>query len=1071
MSRQQYGVYITMKQLFRLCLLLAVVSVAWGKNNATGTLTVFVFKDQTPLLGSVVTVDGNRIYKSDIDGSIKTKLTVGQHTVEIVGRGVDRENLGYFKKRVTIKENRDTQVISTFKTNSKVPLVTVDTPVGKLTQEKSAKQLNVTGKGRLNGLVLSVQGKTPISGARVFVKGTAVDARTDASGRFSVEVPSGVDLSISVVHTAYSAQTIGGVKVTKDGSTSRKITLTPASMELEEYVVLAPKVEGSLTDIIAEEKNSNAIANILGAEELTKKGDSTAAAALRRVTGITLVDGRNIYVRGLGERYSNVEMNSLPLPSPNPTKRTVPLDIFPSSIIGSMKIQKSASADIPSSFGGGYIDIRTKERFDEDFIKISLGGQINNHTGDDHIDYVGSSDDWTGYDNGYRDIPQQILDATEVVVGERTPTFTTRDFTKEELSYFTQIFPNRIYGLHKSSLDPGYAGSIEGAKNFDIDDDHHVTVYGNYTYAQNNRYVPEEFYGYDFAADGTQHTDPDKYGTIDQVVSGVAHGGMLNIGYNYLDVLRLKYTKLYTKNSVKTTRLVDGIIGSNYSQLTKYYLNWEEREMNVDQVNGDFDYQIFDLNSNFKFGFEHATAEFYQPNNYQYTYITEGDGLPYNDNSLTNHLANRITSDDTLDAMFLKNRHELNLFDEDEYIEYGINISSKDRISRQNKYYLDKQGNSFIEDTQLVQDIDTIYSSFVLPSYPYELRPFLIQSLFKAADYFDGYVDETSPYVSWMSKPLENVEVVLGLRYVDLEQKIYQYKEDRDNPDISKRRLIQRVPETLTIDEYFPSISVKYKYSEKQYFDFAASKTYIMPDMREFTEGEYFHPFDVATVVGNPNLENTLIYNVDLKYSYFFSDRENIKLGLFYKYMDKPIEDVQLPSSSLPIYSFANTDSATLYGFEIDGRKNLDFIDNRLSSYYVSGNFSYNYSEVTLTEEQKEIFSSDKRDLQGLSPYVVNLTVGYENETRSALLNFNYMDERIRKVGVIDLYSYPDQYETPPALIDLVWIEKFNYGYDFDLKVKAGNILDGETEWKEGDNVTRSYKKGRTLSMKISAKF
>lgn len=1064
MSRQQYGVYITMKQLFRLFLLLAVVSVAWGKNNATGTLTVFVFKDQTPLLGSVVTVDGKRIYKSDIDGSLKTTLTVGQHTVEIVGRGLDRENLGYFKKRVTIKEDRDTQVVSTFKINSKVPLVTVDTPVGKLTQVKNEKQPNVTGKGVLNGLVLSAQGKTPIAGARVFVKGTAVDARTDTSGRFSVEVPSGVALSISVVHTAYSAQTIGGIKVAKNGSTSRKITLTPASMELEEYVVLAPKVEGSLTDVIAEEKNSNAIANILGAEELSKKGDSTAAAALRRVTGVTLVDGKNIYVRGLGERYSNVEMNSLPLPSPNPTKRTVPLDIFPSSVIGSMKIQKSASADIPSSFGGGYIDIRTKERFDEDFIKISLGGKVNNHTGDDHIDYVGSSDDWTGYDNGYRDIPQQILDATNVVVGERTPTFTTRDFTKEELSYFTQIFPNRIYGLYYSALDPGYAGSIEGAKNFDIDEDHHITVYGNYSYAQDNNYVPEEFNKYYFTADGIQHTDPDEYGTIDQVVTDIAHGGMLNIGYNYLDVLRLKYTKLYTKNSVKTTRLLDGIIGSDQSHLTKYYLNWEEREMNVDQLSGDFDYQIFNLDSNFKFGLEHATAELYQPNDYQYTYITEGDGLPYNDNKLPNHLANRLSSDDTLDAMYLKNRHALNLFNEDEYIEYGINISSKERISRQNKYKLDKVGNAFIDDTQLVQDIDTIYSSFVLPSYPYELRPFLIASQFKAEDYFDGYVDETSPYISWMSKPLEDIELVLGLRYVDLDQTIYQYKE-------GPGRLIERVPETLSIDDYFPSISVKYRYSEEQYFDFAASKTYIMPDMREFTEGEYFHPTDIATVKGNTELVNTLIYNFDLKYSYFFSERENIKLGLFYKYMDDPIEDIQVASSSIPVYSFHNADSATLYGFEIDGRKNLDFIDSRLASYYVSGNFSYNFSEVSLTEEQKEELSTDKRDLQGLSPYVVNLTVGYENETRSALLNFNYMDERIRKVGVIDVFSYPDQYETPPALLDLVWIEKFNYGYDFEFKVKAGNILDGETKWKEGENITRSYKKGRTLSAKISAKF
>ncbi|OYY57151.1 MAG: hypothetical protein B7Y52_01990, partial [Sulfurovum sp. 28-43-6] len=303
-----------MKQIFKLSVLLLIaLSAAWSSEQKTGTLTVLVFKNETPLNGSIVTVDGKKVFKSDIDGALKTTLPVGQHTVEIVGRGVNKENLGYFKKSVTIKESRDTQVISTF-TNSKTPVVSVDTPVGTLTQAKTAQAVNVTGKGKLNGVVLSSEDKTPISGARVFVKGTSVDARTDANGRFSVEVPSGVALSISVVHTAYSSQTVGGVQVAKDGAASRTIALTPASMELEEFVVLAPKVEGSLAEVIAEEKNINAVANILGYEEMSKKGDSTAAAALSRVTGVTLIDGKSIYVRGLGDRYSNVELNGLPLP-------------------------------------------------------------------------------------------------------------------------------------------------------------------------------------------------------------------------------------------------------------------------------------------------------------------------------------------------------------------------------------------------------------------------------------------------------------------------------------------------------------------------------------------------------------------------------------------------------------------------------------------------------------------------------------------------------------------------------------------------------------------------------------
>jgi hypothetical protein len=127
---------------------------------------------------------------------------------------------------------------------------------------------------------------------------------------------------------------------------------------------------------------------------------------------------------------------------------------------------------------------------------------------------------------------------------------------------------------------------------------------------------------------------------------------------------------------------------------------------------------------------------------------------------------------------------------------------------------------------------------------------------------------------------------------------------------------------------------------------------------------------------------------------------------------------------------------------------------------------------VSLTEEQKDTFTSDNRALQGLSPYVLNLTLGYETETRSALLNLNYMDERIRKVGVIDGPDRElDQYEAPATLLDFVWTEKFTYLYDFEVRMKLGNLLDDEVVWRQGEGVTRTYKNGRTMSLKISAKF
>ena len=1055
-----------MNRLLRLVLLVILPFAVFASETKEGTLTVLLFSDGKPLIANEVKIDGKTTYKTDNDGAVNLSIKEGKHQIEIFGKNASGEHLGYFKKTITIKAGRNTEVLATLSRKG-ADSIDIDTPIA-VASVKERKEETATGTGTLKGTVLSSEGNTPIAGARVFVRGTAVDVRTDEYGRFMVKVPSGRTVSISVVHSAYSAQTISNISVKKDGIVNKVVKLTPASMELEEFVVLAPKIEGSIADVVAEEKNINAVANILGAQEISKKGDSDAAAALKRVTGVTLVDGQNIYVRGLGDRYSNVEMNSMPLPSPNPMKRSVPLDIFPTSVIGTMKVQKSASADIPSSFGGGYIDIRTKERFDEDFIKISLGTKVNRDTGDAIIDYVGSATDWTGYDFSYRDIPQVILDATAMQLGETTPQLTTDYFTEEQLSDFTRMFVNRLYNVNETTLLPGVSGSIEAAKTYTINNDHELSFYGTYGYSQENTFREEEYFNYDYDAEGNQYETPTQSGIISQREMSVFHGGMLNIGYNFLDVLKLKYTKLYTKDSRKVTRVTDGILGSNDEHLTIYNLDWEERELNSDQISGEIFYSIFNSDSKLNFGLQYSTASYDQPNNYQYIYYNTDDfAYLYNTNSGTN-TALKLESDDTLKSLYLKNKHEIDIFNQDEHVEYGISISSKDRVSRQRRFRLTPSPTSFIEEDQwLTQDIDRIYGLYVIPDYPYEYRPFTLTSFNKPADAFDGYIDETSPYLSLKLRPTEQIETVFGLRYVDLTQTIDEYMTDALNGSLD----IVISSSSTEVKEFFPSFSMKYEYDAKNVFDIAASKTYIMPDLRELS-GVYNHPFEPATIIGNPDLVNTIMYNLDLKYSYFISDDEFVKLGLFYKYMEDPIEDVKLYSTALPIYSFANTEEATLYGIEVDGRKDLSFLGKGWKNYYLSGNFSYNKSEVTLTEEQETQFTNNYRPLQGLSPYVANLTVGYDSVDRSVALNLNYMDERIRKVGII-AFGVPqqDQYETPPMLLDLVWSEKFEYGYPLELKFKVGNILDDETVWKEGPGVTRYFKTGPTLDMQISTKF
>jgi hypothetical protein len=1043
--------------------LLFSVTISYGDN---GSVSLVILKDGKPLKNSEVIID-NKNFKSDEDGWVLSNLEAGSHQLQLLGRDKKGSNIGYIKRPFKVRSGKDTLIIASFDSKDTIKKLSIDVPVK---EDRSSKDINSkTRDATLSGRVLIGGSKKPLRDARVFIKGTNIEAKSDQGGYFSVKVPSQTALSLSVVHSAYSSKTINEIKVKRGKVLSKSIELTPASLELEEFVVLSPKIEGSIASVMAEEKDSNSIANILGSEQISKKGDSSAAGALKRVTGITLLDGKSVYVRGLGDRYSNVELNSLPLPSPDPTKRVVPLDIFPASVIGSLKIQKSSSADIPSSFGGGYINIRTKDKGDENFLKLSLGIKANSNTGKDTNTYQGGDTDWSGYDD-YRALSSSILNSSEITVGKKIPSFTTENFSKEQLLQITKDFIKRDFSVKNQKLPIGGSGSLEGGYTYEIDPSRKLTFFGNYGYSQSHSNYEENFLGYDIDINGGLKEEASKYGTNSKSISSYSHGGMLNIGYSVDDTFKIKYTKLYTLNTKDSTRVVDGIMGSNYSHLLNTYLEWEEREMDINQLNGQLDYTIFSkLDGELNFGLEYARATLSQPNNFYYSRVKSNNGFVLT-NATTNSISTVQNSDDTMIAGYLKNRFYLDIYSEDDSVDFGINYSFKERISRQRKFFLEKVTTSGVSDSELSDDIESIYDEYIEDKIDYDDLVFTVQQLFNPADYFDANVYDLGAFLSGFIKPNSSLEIGGGVKVVDIKQEVYEYKKDRTNPDMSKRNLIYRELEELNIDDIFPNINVKYKYTEDKHFDLAISKTYIMPDLREFTSGVYVHPHDVADVMGNPDLKHTEIMNLDLKYSYYISSKESLRIGAFYKVLDNPIEDVMIQSSSLPIYSFENANSADLYGLELDGRKDLSIIKEGLEEYYVAGNISFTNSKVALTPQQKEKYTSQDRQLQGLSDIVINTTLGYDTKKRSLAISYNKMGERIRKVGLIDGDDkYPDHIEVPPALLDFTWIEKVSPALKVSFKAK--NILDDETTWKQGDRVTKRFKKGVNYSLGFSYKF
>ena len=1050
-----------------ILILITLIASLWAKD--TGSLSFFLMKDGTPLANqnviifkktqsSILNAPANfkkhAEYKTDEDGYLNSVLRVGVYQLQVIAKE-QGEAQAFVKKPFTISKDKESQIIVSLKDDDSVAFEDSESEIAPI--KVVHEDLKKKEKGDVLVKLLSSEDQKVVKDAHIFVQGMSLDVVTDEKGSASFTLPEG-EHTISIIHANFSAQTIK-LSVIANEVINKSYELSPASMELEEFVVLAPQVQGSVAALTAEKRNASAIADIVGSEQMSKKGDSNAASALKRVAGITLVDGKYIYVRGLGERYSSVEMNSMPLPSPDPTKRVIPLDLFPSSVIGSLKVQKTASADVPGNFGGGYIDVRTKEDVSEDYLKLSAGIKAHSSALNDSLG--------TYYNGAGEGVPGSILTNGAVVVGQPLPRFDKQNFTEQELIDMSKALATRDLNTYQDDVPFGFKGSAEYSKSFEINDEHSIGVLANYSYSKSAKTITEDYFSYAIDGSGNIDPTPENQGHNFRTSTNIKQGGILNLSYNFSDVFDMKYTKLYLVDDAEQTRITAGTLGSDSDLQRFYYLEQQTRTLDLNQISGTWNYHLL-TDMKLDFGAEFALADLDQPGNIKYKYIDYtglGNAYELKTQSTQNLIFHNIASEDEVLSGYLRNKADLDLFSEKDNLEVGLVLTEKTRESRASKFYFDSRTQN-IDANDLYSDPDSIINKYVRDTTAfYDDMGFVVKTLFQPSDYYDASYSEAALYAKTLLNPMENLEISFGLRKVDVTQSIDDYLEDRQTGLIATQR------STLIVDKLLPSIDAKVVLSKKDQIRFAYSQSYIMPDFREFSSSGYDHPEEVATVVGNPNLVSSDVMNFDFRYEHYYSPSESISGAIFYKAIENPIEDVTLPTTSLPIYSYVNTNHADLLGFEVDGYTKLGFIDEYFEYFYMSGNFSYTYSQVTLTPEQEAQYTSDTRTLQGLSPFVVNFSLGYDNEDgRLINLAYNKMSKRIRKVGLQNgAQEYPDQEETPPHIVDFTWQERLYHS--MDLKFKARNLLDDEIVWEEGSNVTKRYTVGRSFELVMSYRF
>lgn len=1024
-------------------------SLAVHANNEN--LFVFVFKNGVAQSDIRVQVGESSATTNDF-GTASFSLSAGDHEV------------GYFQgeelfalTEVSLQSSVSSQVFLSLKNAGAE--VELDLPLSAYEQEFDHQDLKEqTGpKGMLKMKIVDSASLQAVQGAKLFFRGYALEAQANEQGIAEVELSEG-SYDISVVHPKYVMQVSKDVKVSADKMTEAELKLIKADIVLDEFVVSAPFVEGSLASNIAELKNSDVVGDAISSEQFSKTGDSDAAGALKRVTGITIVDGKFVFVRGLGERYSTVLLNGLHVPSPEPTKRVVPLDIFPAGVIQSMDIQKTWSSDLPGTFGGGTVLINSKDIPKEDnYIKAGISISLNDATGDS-VSYNPDNDS---------PLPSAIISFSENFqsIGEevRLPNGTVikEGLNPQEMSELESAMVNyRSYGISETKLKPGTGLSGSFGQRFKTGSGLKYGAAGSLYYknSEKNVEVEKDEYNVDETTGESIHTDDNEY---EVTTFEEKYGGLLSFGFEPSDQNKFKYTFLGVNEFEDHTNVGDENDLSEGRPNERVFLQYTEKELYSHQLNGEHiigaaEGQLFDA-LDIAWGYGLATATRLEPGTFEYEYKFSSGQFVLDQKKLF-YLYSDL--EDEVENARLDFSLPFEWNGRSNSIDFGYFVYDKER-NLDNRRFKIEYSNSADPNP-----IDDIVSEANVQSGALDWL-----DSYKDDDFYTAEQELTAFYTKALISPFESLDLHFGLRNEQSTQTLY-VGEDRIKTD-------------LETSDSLPFFIGTYRFNDEHQLRFGVSQSISRPDFREFSPNRYKDPLTGDIIFGYEGLQSTEIANFDLKYEFFPNFDEFYSIGVFAKDFTNPIETVRNRADEDIEVSYRNAESATSVGLEFGFRKSLAGTASWLENYFVGGNYAYIDSEITLDKDAPEnindpfipFLTSESRPMQGQSPYVANLKFGYDNffTKRSAILLYNVYGERISSLGI---NGNPDTYEQPFHRLDFVvkWGLNDTYdeqekkiGYEVSLKVK--NILDSDLERTQGSDVVEKIKPGRSFTLGFSMKY
>ena len=908
-------------------------------------------------------------------------------------------------------------------------------------------------QSKIIGKVIDEEFNETMPFANVLVKGTNNGVTTDFDGNYSVNVQAGT-YTLIFSFVGYKTKELTDIIVKENDVKEINVNLSSASVGLEEVVVSVSVQKNTEEALLMMQKKSANLMDGLSSEAFKKVGSSNLANAIKRAPGVSIMGGKYVYVRGLGDRYTKSILNGIDIPGLDPDRNTIQMDLFPTNILDNVQIIKSFTADLPADFTGGLVNIVTKEfpSKKSPALSISLGYNPDMHLNSDYRSYKGSSTDILGFDNGQRKIPidnnlssfynQSLNDLYSDNLNADFPNLNSQDYNT--INILSNSF-NPIMAAEKSNSLMNMSLGYSTGNQFDIGKKEHTIGWlGAISYNNQTEYYSEAIDNY-----FNTNTNPDVY-ALDTFrtqrgeigINNVILSGLGGLSYR-TDKSKFKLTLMHIQNGEKKAgRFRQENRFTDFVDYNKDNLEYSQRRITNIILNGT--HTVIDssflskLVDKIEWKISPTISKIHDKDVRSTIFIDDNNAFKYKDNTQPtriwrflneNHLNSKIdfTKNYELDSEKAKFKYgALATYQTRDFQIARFQVSCWDDPSVWS--VINGDPNLIFDPNVLVTDSNPI-GSYMNPR----------ATITDRSSQFESTKRNFSGYISNELKLFGVLKTIVGLRMEKFD--LFYTGQNSSGDEFINQNVINKL-------DLFPTGNFIYQISENSNLRTSFTRTTARPSFKEASIAQIFDPLSNMTFVGNIDLKPTYIQNYDVRYEFFGDYSQMMAVSFFYKIFQDPIEMTYYESAPTN-FTPNNFGSANVGGIEFEIRKNLKFVSERLKDLSFNVNMSIIESRLTFSESEKARRESNKRTgetvgdfrtLQGQAPYLINSGISYSNPEIGIQtgLFYNVQGKTLEIVG--DGFR-PDVFRIPFHSLNFNFNKTFGKERKSTINFRANNLL------------------------------